>query len=65
MRLKNIEELLADPIFIRIHRSFIMNLNHIVTVERNKIIYSSKEFIVVSDTYLDDFMNFISGHFSI
>ena len=63
IRLKNIEEILPKANFMRIHRSFIVNLNHIVTVERNKIIYSSKEFIVVSDTYLDVFMNFINNHF--
>ena len=63
IRLKNIEEILPKANFMRIHRSFIVNLNHIITVERNRIIYSNKEFIIVSDTYLDDFMNFINNNF--
>lgn len=63
LRLKNIEELLPKENFMRIHRSFIVNLNHIVTVERNRIIYSAKEFIVVSDTYLEGFMKFIRRSF--
>ncbi|GAA3651109.1 LytR/AlgR family response regulator transcription factor [Flavivirga jejuensis] len=63
LRLKNIEEVLPKENFMRIHRSFIVNLNHIVTVERNRIIYSRKEFIVVSDTYQEDFKNFISNNF--
>jgi len=62
-RLKNIEEILPKKNFMRIHRSFIVNLNHIVTVERNRIIYSNKEFIVVSDTYLNQFMDFINNNF--
>ncbi|MEP1487694.1 MAG: LytTR family DNA-binding domain-containing protein [Algibacter sp.] len=63
LRLKNIEEVLPKENFMRIHRSFIVNLNHIVTVERNRIIYSRNEFIVVSDTYQEDFKNFISNNF--
>lgn len=63
IRLKNIEEILPKGNFMRIHRSYIVNLSHIVTVERNRIIYSNKEFIVVSDTYLEEFMTFISNNF--
>lgn len=63
IRLKNIEEKLPQKNFMRIHRSFIVNLDHIVTVDRNRVIYSDKEHIVVSDTYLDDFMKFISSNF--
>ncbi|WP_158847830.1 LytR/AlgR family response regulator transcription factor [Algibacter sp. L1A34] len=63
IRLKNIEEVLPQENFMRIHRSFIVNLNHIITVERNRIIYSDKRFIVVSDTYIDQFKEFISNNF--
>lgn len=62
-RLKNIEDILPKEHFMRIHRSFIVNLNHIVTVERNRIIYGPKEYIVVSDTYQDDFRAFLNAHF--
>ncbi|CDF79470.1 two-component system response regulator, LytTR f amily [Formosa agariphila KMM 3901] len=63
LRLKNIEDVLPKEHFMRIHRSFIVNLNHIVTVERNRIIYSRKEFIVVSDTYQDAFKTFLNNNF--
>ncbi|SDS35958.1 two component transcriptional regulator, LytTR family [Polaribacter sp. KT25b] len=63
LRLKNIEEVLPKENFMRIHRSFIVNLNHIVTVERNRIIYSRKESIVVSDTYQEEFKNFLNKNF--
>ena len=63
VRLKNIEEILPKEYFMRIHRSYIVNLNHIVTVERNRIIYSQKEFIVVSDTYQENFKTFLNNNF--
>ncbi|WP_179352092.1 LytR/AlgR family response regulator transcription factor [Winogradskyella vidalii] len=63
IRLKNIEDVLPSANFMRIHRSFIVNLNHIVTVERNQIIYSKKRSIVVSDTYQKAFKTFLSNHF--
>jgi DNA-binding LytR/AlgR family response regulator len=63
MRLKSIEEILPKKDFMRIHRSFIVNLNHIVSVEHNKIILSEKTFLVVSDTYYNEFKNFISDNF--
>lgn len=63
IRLKNIEGILPTGNFMRIHRSFIVNLDHIVTVERNRIIYSESEFIVVSDTYINEFMKFITDKF--
>ena len=63
LRLKNIEEILSKEHFMRIHRSFIVNLNHIVTVERNRIIYSQKEFIVVSETYQEAFKTFLNNNF--
>ncbi|MBP1840121.1 LytR/AlgR family response regulator transcription factor [Formosa algae] len=62
-RLKNIEDILPKAHFMRIHRSFIVNLNHIVTVERNRIIYSRQEFIVVSETYQDEFKTFLNNNF--
>jgi len=63
LRLKNIEDILPKENFMRIHRSFIVNLDHIVTVERNRIIYGPKEFIVVSDTYQEDFKRFLNKNF--
>jgi len=63
LRLKNIEDILPKENFMRIHRSFIVNLDHIVTVERHRIIYGPKEFIVVSDTYQEDFKRFLNKNF--
>jgi DNA-binding LytR/AlgR family response regulator len=47
---------------MRVHRSFIVNLNKIRTVERNCIIFG-KTYIPISDTYRDKFNEFLNGKF--
>ncbi|MDL2323249.1 LytTR family DNA-binding domain-containing protein [Bacteroidales bacterium OttesenSCG-928-A17] len=62
--LMNIQQLAAklpDPIFMRVHRSFIVNLNKIQTIERNCIIFG-KTYIPVSDTYKDEFHRFLDNN---
>lgn len=44
MSLQSLEEKLATKQFMRVHRSFIVNLNKIKTIERNCIVFG-KEYI--------------------
>jgi DNA-binding LytR/AlgR family response regulator len=62
MPMKIIEEKLPADSFMRVHRSFIVNLNKIQTVERSKIIFGDTA-IPVSDNYKEKFHEFISGRF--
>jgi DNA-binding LytR/AlgR family response regulator len=62
MSMKIIEEKLPTDSFMRVHRSFIVNLNKIQTVERSKIIFGDTS-IPVSDNYKEKFHEFISGRF--
>ncbi len=48
--LKSIEEKLPAKIFIRVHRSFIVNIGRVDTVEGNTLIMH-KNFVPVSDAY--------------
>ena len=57
--MKNMEELLPKEKFMRVHRSFIINLDHIDSVARN-IIHIREHQISVSDNYKDAFANFLS-----
>lgn len=57
--MKNMEELLPKEKFMRVHRSFIINLDHIDSVARN-IIHIGEHQISVSDNYKDAFANFLS-----
>lgn len=54
MSMKTIEEYLPSDTFIRVHRSYIVNINKIKTIERNRIVFG-KLYIPVSDSYKDHF----------
>jgi len=60
--LKNIEEKLPSSSFMRVHRSFIVNLNKIQTIERFRIIFD-ETLIPVSDQYKDKFQQFLDENF--
>jgi DNA-binding LytR/AlgR family response regulator len=57
--MKSIEELLPGDIFMRVHRSFIVNTSKITVVERNRIIFDNVH-IPVSDQYKTRFQEFLS-----
>lgn len=59
MQLKEIEECLPADIYIRVHRSFIVNLHNIETVFGNTITISNKE-IPIGLNYKDHFFKLIS-----
>lgn len=59
MSMKSLEETLPSDRFIRVHRSFIVNLSKIRIIERNRIVFG-KVYIPVSDSYKDRFMEAIS-----
>lgn len=59
MRLKNIEEMLPSDRFMRVHRSFIVNLEKIETVERNRIVFHGKVYIPVSEQYREALRRFL------
>ncbi|MES2827169.1 MAG: response regulator [Bacteroidota bacterium] len=49
-RMKNIEEILLSENFIRIHKSFIINKDHIDFIERGRIVIN-KVYLPVGDSY--------------
>ncbi len=60
--LKALENKLPDKTFMRVHRSFIVNLNKIETVERSRIVFG-KVYIPVSDQYKEAFQTYLKDHF--
>jgi DNA-binding LytR/AlgR family response regulator len=62
LSMKNIEAALPAEQFMRVHRSFIVNLNEIQTIERGTIIFGDL-YIPVSDKYKDVFQVFLSKRF--
>jgi len=57
--MKNMEELLPKDRFMRVHRSFIVSLDHIDTISKN-IIHVGTQQIAVGDLYKEQFSEFVS-----
>jgi two-component system, LytTR family, response regulator LytT len=60
--LKTLELKLPSANFMRVHRSFIVNLNRIETIERFRIVFDHV-YIPVSDQYKDTFQKFLNENF--
>ena len=60
--LKLLETKLPEKMFMRVHRSFIVNLEKIDTIERSRIVFG-KDYIPVGDQYKDKFQEFLDKNF--
>jgi len=49
--------------FMRIHRSYIVNLTKIQEVNKNRIIMDAETYLPVGDMYKDAFQRFIDAKF--
>lgn len=65
IRLKVIEEQLPKDKFMRVHRSFIINLDKVKVIERNRIVFDHNIYIPVGDQYRESFQAFIDKTFLI
>ena len=59
MSMKAIEETLPADRFVRVHRSFIVHVDKIKTIERNRIVFG-KEHIPISDNYKPRLVEFLA-----
>ncbi|SHE45550.1 two component transcriptional regulator, LytTR family [Mariniphaga anaerophila] len=60
--LKAMEAKLPSQNFMRVHRSFIVNLNRVDTIERSRIVFG-KTYIPVSEQYKERFQDFLDKNF--
>ncbi|MBT8301882.1 MAG: LytTR family DNA-binding domain-containing protein, partial [Maribacter sp.] len=63
MSMKKMEEFLPKTNFMRVHRSFIVNLDKITTVERNRIVFDKNTYIPVSEQYKPKFQKYLDDNF--
>ena len=61
MNMKTIEQRLPADKFIRVHRSFIVQMSKINVIERNRIVFG-KKYIPISDTYKKAFNDYLQKH---
>lgn len=62
MSMKSLEANLPTTLFMRVHRSFIVNLDKIKTIERNRIIFGNN-YIPISENYKEKFQQFLNKRF--
>ena len=60
MSLKSLEQQLPYDKFMRIHRSFIINLGFIDQIERNQVVIRSTR-ITIADIYKENFLRYIAS----
>lgn len=62
LTMKAVEDMLPANDFMRVHRSYIVALHKISSVDRNNTIHIGKEYIHVSDSYLEGFNKFVQAN---
>ena len=60
--LKSMEAKLPENKFMRVHRSYIVNLEKVETIERSRIVFG-KVYIPVSEQYKEKFQQFLDKNF--
>ena len=63
LSMKKIEEYLSSNHFMRIHRSFIINLDKIREVKKNHVILDNEASLPIGDNYKDAFMAYLNKKF--
>jgi DNA-binding LytR/AlgR family response regulator len=61
--LTRVESYLHEERFMRVHRSYIVNLKRIITVDRSRIVFDNKDYIPVSDQYRNKFQDYLNRNF--
>jgi DNA-binding LytR/AlgR family response regulator len=61
--MKKLEESLPTERFMRVHRSFIVNLERITTIERFRIVFDEKVYIPVGEQYKPKFQEYLEKNF--
>ncbi len=59
MSISKLAEFLPNNAFLRVHRSYIVNLKQVKLVERNRIIFDHQQFIPIGEAYLEAFDRFL------
>lgn len=63
IRLKVMEDQLPRERFMRVHRSFIVNLDQVKVIERNRIVFDRNVYIPVGEQYKEAFQAFVDRTF--
>ena len=62
-RLKNMEAALPSEMFMRVHRSYIVNLQRIRSYVKGRVFVSDSEYIPIGENYRETFQRYIETHY--
>ena len=62
-RLKNMEAALPSELFMRVHRSYIVNLRMIKAYVKGRIFLSDTEYVPIGENYKEAFQGYIDKNF--
>ncbi len=62
-RLKNMEAVLPSDMFMRVHRSYIVNLRCIKGYVRGRVFLSDTEYVPIGENYKESFQHYIESNF--
>lgn len=60
MSIKRMAEILPADRFVRIHRSYIVNMNHVVEIAKLRVSMGGNILLPIGDSYKDDALRFIN-----
>lgn len=63
LSMKKMEEVLSKRSFMRVHRSYLVNLNKIKEVSKMRIVYEGNIYVPIGDMYKDNFFDYIEKRF--
>lgn len=62
MSMRKVEEFLPHPEFLRTHRSFIVRMPEVRTIDRLRIVIDDDVFVPISENYRETIMTYLEGH---
>ncbi len=63
LSMKKIEESLPTADFMRVHRSYLVNLNKIKEISKMRIVYDGNVYVPIGEMYKDNFFEYIDKRF--
>lgn len=60
-RLKNMEASLQSSQFMRVHRSYIINLTHIIGFTKGRVFFSNDEYVPIGENYKEQFVSYMES----
>lgn len=63
LRMKNMEERLTSHGFMRIHKSYIINLNHIAEINKNRVMLDNGKGFPIGESYREKLTDYVNRKF--